>query len=260
VYHVSSFAAACKQIVPSAISRQLLRIGASLNWENFLRLAHTRAHAPNERISLIDLRERGFYPRFIVDVGAYEGTWTRTVKQIWPHARVRMFEPNAEKSQKLAAVCGELSVEWSNDLLGAIDGEPAEFHVMETGSSVFAENSNVRRKVVSKQLRQLDSAVEGQRVDFLKIDTQGYEVEVLKGATKVLADAEVLLLEMSLLPINKGAPMMHEVVGFLKERGFVLYDIVELRPLIGDGALWQIDGIFVRENSFLRRGKTLVVN
>jgi FkbM family methyltransferase len=257
---MTSLAAACRQFFPSSISRNLIRIGASLNWDSFIGFAHVFAHAPNEKLSLTDLRQRGFNPRMIVDVGAYEGTWTRSVKEIWPEAQVRMFEPNSEKTEKLNAVSESLGVAFSNELLGARDGEESQFHVMETGSSVYAENSNVDRHVVTKKLRRLDSVLNGQRVDFLKIDTQGYELEVLKGATQALKDAEVLLLEMSLIPINKGAPLMHDVVAFLKQREFVLYDIVELHPLIGDGALWQIDGLFVKEQSFLRQGKRLIAS
>ena len=86
---------------------------------------------------------------------------------------------------------------------------------------------------------------------FLKIDAQGYELEILRGATNVLEKAEAVLLEIAIIEINEQAPLLHDVVQFMKDISFVTYDIVEIhrRPL--DGALNQIDVIFVREESAL---------
>jgi len=86
---------------------------------------------------------------------------------------------------------------------------------------------------------------------FLKVDTQGYELEILKGSKKLLPDIEAILLEVAIIEINEGAPLLHEVLGFLKSIGFVTYDILEIhrRPL--DQALNQIDILFLRENSSL---------
>jgi hypothetical protein len=84
---------------------------------------------------------------------------------------------------------------------------------------------------------------------MLKIDTQGYELEVLKGARSTLQNIEFLLVEMSLIPVNSGAPLIQDIMSHLDASGFVLYDIAEFhrRPL--DQALWQIDGLFAKKNS-----------
>ena len=86
---------------------------------------------------------------------------------------------------------------------------------------------------------------------MLKVDAQGYELEILKGATETLPAIEAILLEVSTIEINVGSPLLHDVVGFLKTLGFVAYDILQIhrRPL--DGALNQVDFIFVREQSLL---------
>jgi hypothetical protein len=91
--------------------------------------------------------------------------------------------------------------------------------------------------------------------DFIKIDTQGYELEILKGGEKALAHAEFVLLEVSLLDIYVNSPLVIDVLNFMKERGFVLYDICTLmkRPL--DNALFQSDFLFVKANSQFRNNK-----
>ena len=60
-----------------------------------------------------------------------------------------------------------------------------------------------------------------------------------------------MLLEVAIIEINEGAPLLHDVVAFMKSHGLVAYDILEIhrRPL--DTALNQVDIIFVREDSRL---------
>jgi hypothetical protein len=91
--------------------------------------------------------------------------------------------------------------------------------------------------------------------DLLKLDVQGYELEVLKGAEKALRQMSAILIEVNFIDIHKGAPLIDELVLFLRDKGFVAYDICALtrRPL--DQALWQADFIFVPRHSELRSDK-----
>jgi Methyltransferase FkbM domain len=89
--------------------------------------------------------------------------------------------------------------------------------------------------------------------DFAKLDVQGYELEVLAGFEKHLPSCQWLQLELSLLPIAPGGALLHEVLGYLKERGFVMFDVNELIRAPSDGAVWQIDALFCREDSPLRQ-------
>jgi hypothetical protein len=68
---------------------------------------------------------------------------------------------------------------------------------------------------------------------------------VLQGLGPQLSNVDVILMEMSLVDYNKGAPLIDVVLGELRMMGFVLYDIVEQHRYYG-GDLMQIDGLFVR--------------
>jgi hypothetical protein len=89
--------------------------------------------------------------------------------------------------------------------------------------------------------------------DFLKLDVQGYEIEVLKGAEYLLEErcVEAIMMEVSLLEINEGAPLFADVCQYMDRHSYQLYDICSFmrRPL--DQALWQVDGIFVNSDSDL---------
>lgn len=204
--------------------------------------------------SLRNIRSLGFQPHQIIDVGAYVGNWTRMVKSIFPDAKVLMIEAQRPKETDLRRVCDQFSgeVAYRMSLLGANHQEHVPFYELETGSSILFEQSSIERTKVDYEMRTLDDvAVEAgfDKVDFLKLDVQGYELEVLKGADRTLRNVNVILMEVALLRVNKGAPLLNEVVQFMAERRFRVYDICSFirRPL--DWALWQSDLLFVKEGS-----------
>jgi hypothetical protein len=82
---------------------------------------------------------------------------------------------------------------------------------------------------------------------FLKIDTQGYEEEVLKGAAGILSRVVAIQMEISLVPLYQGAPTLVHIVSAMGDLGYHLFQVV---PGFRDGAtgqLLQLDGIFVRQ-------------
>ena len=99
----------------------------------------------------------------------------------------------------------------------------------------------------------LDEAVDGMPEPFLvKVDVEGGELDALSGATRTLERTELVIAEASLFEFIPGQPLAHELIGFLAERGFVLYDLYDLhtRPL--DQALGMADLVFARRDGVLR--------
>ncbi len=87
---------------------------------------------------------------------------------------------------------------------------------------------------------------------LLKVDVQGAELRVLSGAFRTLQQCDVVILEVTLFGTMIGGPQLADVVGYMQERGFVVYDLWGMlyRPL--DGALAQVDMAFVPKHSNLR--------
>lgn len=220
---------------------------------DFERFAHVYCIGPSMAVALESLSNRGFCPRTIVDVGAYEGWWSQAAKRVWPKSEIVMIEPNLAKHQKLVDVAAGLGGKVYPALLGATSDVQVPFNIMGTGSSIMGENSPIDRTVEMRTLTTFDSLpinLEGGG-NFLKIDVQGYELEVLKGAANSLASFEVILLEVAIIEINEGAPLLHDVTAFMAERGFIATEIPEIHRRPRDLMMSQIDIVFVRKGSKL---------
>jgi FkbM family methyltransferase len=211
----------------------------------------------NMEMCLSRLRDKGFSPRQIVDCGAYMGHWTRMAKRVFPSARVLMIEPQRSKKEILEGVVREFSgtVDYAGCLLGPEKKDAVTFYDMESGSSVLEELSNYPRKAITLPMTRLDDVLKELKIEgpaFLKLDVQGYEIEVLKGAREAMKTSEVIQLEVSIIPYNKSVPLFDEVVRFMKEHGFLVYDICDFKRWEED-TLFQADAIFLRSDSGMRK-------
>jgi FkbM family methyltransferase len=244
------------RLLPDYIKRSFFHLSFHLACVEFRRFAHYYGFAPDMRLGLTEMAGRRFSPKTIIDVGAYRGDWSRLARSIWPNSSLFMIEPNLTNSIEIANMARDLDATVFVELLGANNGQAVEFNVMGTGSSVFRERSAVPARIETRQLRRLDSLLKDiQAPAFLKIDAQGFELEILEGAGGLLPEVEAILIEISIIEINEGAPLLHDVIPYMKSLGFITYDILEIhrRPL--DWALSQIDLIFIREQSPLLADK-----
>jgi FkbM family methyltransferase len=206
--------------------------------------------------SYFRLAKQGFYPNGIIDIGAYQGDWTRLIAKFFPRAPILMIEAQTEKRAFLEIVRAELSLtDYILCLLGNTEGTEVIFNLMETGSSIYSERSNMPRTQRRLTMRTLDSVLkEYPQLNgplFIKLDVQGAELDVLGGAASALQAAEVVQLEVALMPYNEGAPTANAVFNFMAERDFLFFDICGfVRP--NHSYLTQIDVLFVRRDSKLR--------
>lgn len=212
---------------------------------------------PDMEWSLKNLKSNGFNPSTILDIGAFEGEWTKMCNGIFTNANYLMFEAQESKKGKLEVIKSN-KIDFHIGLLGPESNQKSKFYINETVSSALPETEKSSQDFVEIQMYTVDEVVRLKgisKVDFIKLDVQGFELEVLKGASNTLSTAEVLLMEVSLIQINKGAPLINEVMAFMTDKGFVCYDICSIvrRPL--DKALWQTDLIFVKQSSNLVKSK-----
>lgn len=205
-----------------------------------------------EAITYRRLAARGFQPGGIIDVGAYEGGWTRLADSIFGPVPILMVEAQTNKVPALERVVADIpGARLASAALSDISGQELTFYEMETGSSLFAEQSSAVRSSTIVHTQTLDDVASdfGGNL-FLKIDVQGAELNVLKGGVNTLARTGLVQLEVALLQYNKGAPLMAEVIAFMAERDFHPTELAGLsRPR---DVLVQIDLLFAKQSSALR--------
>jgi FkbM family methyltransferase len=206
--------------------------------------------------SLEQMKRFGFSPLRILDVGAFQGDWARMCSRVFPEAHITCIEPQDSQQESLGKLVWEgKKIKIIQALLGRTENHAVPFNEIGSGSSVFHEN---QEKSKSKPMRTIDALIKCGEIappQFLKLDVQGYEIEVLDGWDKGFEECEAIQLEISLLPLILKAPFLHEVVAYLYKRGFVMFDLTELIRSPSDGAVWQIDGLFCREDSPLRNNR-----
>jgi FkbM family methyltransferase len=203
---------------------------------------------------MMALHRENFLPRQIIDVGAYTGEWSRRVAAIFPEAHILMIEAQEGKATALAKTCASLrgQAAYKTALLSAQSGQFVKFYEMETGSSIFPELSGVDRAVVCRETETLDSILLRENiksVDLLKLDVQGAELEVLRGGLETLAQTDVVLLELSVSQYNKGAPLSSDVISFMRECGFHLSDICDVKRIPRGNRVLQFDAFFAKKGS-----------
>ncbi len=126
-----------------------------------------------------------------------------------------------------------------------------------SGSSLFsqAEGKVLDGEARRIPMRRLDSLLPEtlEHPVLLKLDTQGAEIEALKGLGSRIGEIDMLIVETVMMEARRGIPQFADIVRFCDEAGFAAYDVLEGHMRDIDGALAQIDLAFVRKDSVLRQ-------
>lgn len=204
--------------------------------------------------SLSIFARNGQLPVTVFDVGAAFGTPDLYFN--FPNAKFVLIEPLIEFSDSLS----KMATEFANFIVvNAAAGPETKKGVINVhrdlvGSSSLLEmneDDSVNGEKRSIEFVRLDDLVTSLTLEppfFIKIDTQGSELEVLRGATQILPKTIGIVIEVSLFEFFHNGPLFQDVVSHLTRQGFMLYDIIELKYRPYDGALGQFDALFVPIN------------
>jgi FkbM family methyltransferase len=204
------------------------------------------------------LRHRKFAT--ILDAGANKGQFALVARAHNPAARVYAFEPMAKASAIFSTVfSADINTTMIRSALGStrettimnVSGRADSSSLLPIGSlqsDTFPGTAAIGQETISVQrLDDLAPALEILAPALLKIDVQGFELELLKGATQSLAKFSDIYVELSFVPFYDGQPLAAEVIAWLGQHDFALQGIYNFTP-DRNGLSAQADFHFIRKS------------
>ncbi|MDB5132571.1 MAG: methyltransferase, FkbM family [Mucilaginibacter sp.] len=210
-------------------------------------------------LELLELiKKNNFTPKVIYDVGANIGTWTLLAKSFFTDAAVQAFEPLHQHIKEFKTNTANLTgitlhpfclgnenkelvinVSSFSDSSSILEATPLEFE--QYGIKKTAEETvNIKR--VEDLIGQGILPVP----DIIKLDVQGFELEVLKGAGKYLNQVSYLIVEVSFKKYYYNQPLFLDIANYLMGFGFNIYAFGHSTP--AGQELGQIDVLFKKQN------------
>lgn len=192
------------------------------------------------------LKNMNIYPDQVLDVGANLGQFYSKFKSIFPDSNIFSIEGNPSCESELSKVNQNYKICFLSK-----EQTKKTFYINPSasqcsGGSLYKETTffyeNAREEKVDTIT--LDSL--GREFDYIKIDVQGSELDIIKGGLKTIMCCSILQLELSFLEYNQGSPFASEIISYLHNLDFYIYDISSL--IYWKNRLSQSDFIFINYN------------
>ena len=196
----------------------------------------------------------------VFDIGANEGQYATHLRRIGYNKKIISFEP-MKKAYKVLEIKSIKDGNWTAYNYGIGEKEKeVELNISENSYSssilkILPDHYEAapESKYISKEnisIKRLDNLkeidIEKLNKIFVKIDTQGYEENVLTGAEKILDKVEGIQMELSLHPLYEGQSLFNELYEKMKKLNYNLWDLQTGFKNIKTGKVYQLDGIFFK--------------
>lgn len=196
----------------------------------------------------------------VIDVGSAKGGYGSSLRTFGYAGRIVSFEPLIASFQSLSATITNDGLWTAHHLaLGSESGE-ATINIASNSNSSSLLPMLDSHQEAAPSVQYIDTeTVTMERLDdvaddvllsagrpFLKVDTQGFERQVLVGAHHTVARCVGLQLELSFVPLYDGGMLVDEAIAWAYARGFHLVGI-EQGYAAPTGEILQVDGVFVRD-------------
>lgn len=199
----------------------------------------------------------------VFDIGANNGHYSTTLREYGYSKKIISFEPLKQPFEELKNV-SENDDNWlvNNYAIGNADCIGIINVAKNSLSSSLLKmlpahlNSAPESEYISKQeikIKKLDTIFNSFCCDndkvLLKIDTQGFEKNVIDGAVNCLKNIAIIQLEMSIIPLYENEMLFNDMMKYIESKGFELYSLENGFADQTTGRLLQIDGIFVKKSN-----------
>ncbi len=200
---------------------------------------------------LLNLMEKSVKINVIYDIGAYRGEWSSLLnKTSLKNKEFFLFEANEENKEYLKTLNFKYFIQVLSDKEKNVDF----YSQASTGDSYFIEQTNLYKNDCKPKLKKtstIDNLIKNNNLpvpNFIKIDTQGSELDILKGASKSLSNCSLIYLECPIIEYNLKSPNLNDYIEYLNSIDFIPYDICDTHRI--DNVLIQIDILFIKKSIF----------
>jgi FkbM family methyltransferase len=200
-----------------------------------------------------DLKNKGYYPDTILDIGAHHGNWTNVMKHIYNDSQYYLFE--GIDYSELNQFSNDKNIKVYNVILNDKIEEVNWYQMKNTGDSIYKEKTHYFNncEIIKRQTIDLNTLIvennilqESKNI-LIKIDCQGAEIPILKGSGSILEKTDFIILEIPLFgQYNECVPNFLEHISFMDKIGFNAYDIIDNHYI--NGFNMQIDMLFINKN------------
>jgi FkbM family methyltransferase len=185
----------------------------------------------------------------ILDIGAHFGLFTLGMKEVYPNSKFYMIEANKECEDRLKKIdFDEYTICLLSDEKKEVEYFMNKNDLTSTGNSYYREItehfSDENLIKVNCIANTLDELFPNTQIDFIKLDTQGSEIDILKGGKKLIESTKYILVECSVEEYNLNAPMIDDVRKYMDEIGFDEFSTIESHVI--NGKLTQQDLLFIK--------------
>ncbi len=192
------------------------------------------------------------YPQKVIDIGANRGEFSLFIKKTHPHCLIHQIEANPLLEPLLKETTIPYTIATLSDKKEIKNLFVQKENILATGASYYKETTSWYEQgkyfEIPTQTMLLDelNIFSNQKIDLVKIDCQGAELDIIRGGQKTIKRTDWLLVEVPLVEYNEGAPKIEEVVDWIQSFGFELRDILEYHRIAGiySGNVFQLDLLF----------------
>lgn len=195
----------------------------------------------------------------VIDGGSNQGEFIHLISQQYETPTIHAFEPIPELASQLEKTYQDVEgIRIYQNAIGPTESL-VDFNIANiVPASSILKSSEIGRehygeglepkKIVKVLQKRMDQLIECD-IDILKLDLQGYELEALKGSSKILKRVKLILIETEFVQIYRDQPLFSDIDLFLKEYGFKLFNFYDLCSH-ADGQLYSCDAIFLNSRYF----------
>jgi FkbM family methyltransferase len=231
-----------------------------LAWTSARLLGSSKLPNANVRACLLNLARRGFSPGLFIDVGAHKGKWSRELLRVFPDCRCVLIEPQVEMAGWLDRFCRRnADCRWINAGAGEQVGTLPFLVCPDTVSSRFAPSLEQAAAagfpVRTTPVVTLDqiAADEGREPEIVKIDAEGFETQVLRGAASLIGRTELFFVEAQFFGADANPSGIVGLTAMMGDYGYVPYDFTWFGRRPFDGAIGLCEIAFARRDGILRQ-------